>query len=174
MFFHGQESHPDRVLARCWQSKAERFTLARKKLVRDLDQDSGPVAGFRIAAACAAMRQVDKDLNSLLDNFVTFFAANAGDKPNAAGIMLVRRVVETLCWRQAIICVPVLQDHLSKPSFVVGRSFAFDALFLRLLDAQTGWKTFSGRGCDLDWRMADEEQPFLARASTCVSLWYSG
>jgi len=60
------------------------------------------------------MSQVNKDLNSLLDNFVTFFAANAGDKPNAAGIVLVRRVVETLRRRQAIICLPILQKHLSK------------------------------------------------------------
>src|SRR5579864_6877225 len=114
MLFDRQERHADSVFAGLRQTEAERFALTGKELVRNLNQDSGAVPGFRIAAACAAMSQVNKDLNSLLDNFVTFFSANTGDKPNAAGIVLVRRVVETLRRRQAIICLPILQKHLSK------------------------------------------------------------
>ena len=37
-----------------------------KEGVRDLDQDAGAVAGLRIAAAGAAVRQVDEDLDALL------------------------------------------------------------------------------------------------------------
>ena len=80
------------------QGEAELRALAREKLVRDLDQEAGAVAGFRIAAAGAAMRQVDQDLNALDDDVVRFLALDVGDKANAAGIVLVARVVEALGW----------------------------------------------------------------------------
>ena len=44
--------------------------FAREKLVWDLDQDARAVAGFRIAAASAAMREVDEDLQALGDDVV--------------------------------------------------------------------------------------------------------
>jgi hypothetical protein len=71
-----------------------------KEFVRNLNQNASAIAGFRIAAAGAAMSQVDEDFNSLADNLVAFFAANAGYKANAARVMLVRRVVETLRGRE--------------------------------------------------------------------------
>jgi hypothetical protein len=58
-----------------------------------------PVSG--IASAGAAVRQVQQDLNTLLDDVVTFLTADAGDEPNAAGVVLMRRIVETLGGRQA-------------------------------------------------------------------------
>jgi hypothetical protein len=48
------------------------------------------------------MGEVQKDLNSLLDDFVALFTRDAGDKPDSAGIVLMRRVIETLRRRQAI------------------------------------------------------------------------
>ena len=45
--------------------KPELGALAREELVRNLNQDAGAVAGFRIAAASAAVRQVDQDLDAL-------------------------------------------------------------------------------------------------------------
>ena len=41
------------------QREAELRAFALEKRVRDLDQDAGAVAGLRIAAAGAAVRQVD-------------------------------------------------------------------------------------------------------------------
>jgi hypothetical protein len=67
--------------------------------MRNLDQNAGAVARFRVASARAAMRQVDQDLNPFQNDFVAFFPANAGDKPNSARIMFVAGVVETLCGR---------------------------------------------------------------------------
>ena len=83
--------------------EAELLALAREELVWNLDEDAGAVAGFGIAAAGAAMRQVEQHLDSLADDVVAFLAADAGDKPDAAGVVLVRRVVETLGGRQAIL-----------------------------------------------------------------------
>ena len=70
--------------------------LAREELVRNLDQDAGAVAGFRIAAAGAAMRQVDQDLQSLEDDVVRLLALDVDHETDAAGVVLVAGVVETL------------------------------------------------------------------------------
>ena len=72
-----------------------------KKRVRNLDQDAGAIARLRIAAAGAAMRQVDQDLNALQDDVVRFPPLDIGDKAHAAGIVLMLRVIETLRRRQA-------------------------------------------------------------------------
>src|SRR5690348_4554682 len=96
MFFDGQEDHANAVGAGIGKRKAELLAFASEELVRDLNQDSGAVAGFGIASASSAVRKIQQDLNSLTDDVVTFTAANAGYKPDSARIMLVRGVIETL------------------------------------------------------------------------------
>ncbi len=65
---YGQKHHADAILACGRQREAQLRAFAREKLVRDLDQNAGAVARFRIAAASAAMRQVDEDLQTLGDD----------------------------------------------------------------------------------------------------------
>jgi hypothetical protein len=96
----GEKGHPHAVGARLGQSKPELAAFPHEEFVRDLNQNAGTVAGFRIATTRAPMRQVDQYFNSLADNLMAFFAANAGYKANAARVMLVRRVVETLRGRE--------------------------------------------------------------------------
>ena len=91
-----QKHHAHAVLARRRQREAQLGALAREELVRDLNQNAGAIAGLRIAAACAAMGQVEQNLYALHDDVVRFLALDVGDKANAAGIVLVARVVETL------------------------------------------------------------------------------
>ena len=67
--------------------------------MRNLDQNAGAIARFRVATAGAAMRQIDQDLNALQNNVVASLSANAGHKPNSARIMFVAGVVKTLCGR---------------------------------------------------------------------------
>ena len=76
--------------------KPRRGAFARKKLVGNLDQDARAIAGFGIAAAGAAMGQVDQDLNAFEDDVVGFMAFDAGDEADPAGIVFMARVVETL------------------------------------------------------------------------------
>ena len=71
---HGQEHHAHAVFARGRQREAQLRAFAREKFVRNLDQDAGAVARLRIAAAGAAMRQVDQDLQSLCDDVVRLLA----------------------------------------------------------------------------------------------------
>ena len=95
----GQEHHADAVLAGGRQGEAELGALAGEELVRNLDEDAGAVAGFRVAAAGAAVGQVDENLDALDDDVVGFLALDAGDEANSAGIVLMARVVQSLRWR---------------------------------------------------------------------------
>ena len=93
--------------------------------MRDLDQQPCPVAGFRITTAGATMRQVDQNLNTLFDDPVTLLTSNAGHKPDAASIVLVRRIIKTLLRRQTVVCLPVSQRYLRgkrRSSLVLGET----------------------------------------------------
>jgi hypothetical protein len=69
--------------------------------MRDLDQKSGTVSGLRIATASTAMRQINEYLNALQDDIVGFLSFDVGDKSDAAVIMLLLRMVESLSVRQS-------------------------------------------------------------------------
>jgi hypothetical protein len=77
--------------------------------VRNLNQDAGAISSFGIAAAGAAMREIYQDLDSLLDDLMALFAANAGYKTHSTSIVLGRRIVKTLARRQSVLCLPKLQ-----------------------------------------------------------------
>ena len=70
--------------------------------VRQLDQDAGAVALQRIGARRAAMRQVLEDRERLRDDRVRLLALDVRDEPEAARIVLVRRVIKTLAARHGI------------------------------------------------------------------------
>jgi hypothetical protein len=64
--------------------------------VRHLDQDARAVARVLLAAARAAVFEVDENLERLLDDLVRAAALEVNDEAHAAGVVLVRRVVQTL------------------------------------------------------------------------------
>ncbi len=68
----------------------------REEFVRDLNQDAGAVAGFRIAAAGAAVRQIDQDLDALADDFVRFLPIEIDHKTHPAGVVFVAGIVKPL------------------------------------------------------------------------------
>ena len=92
-----QEDEPGAVVAGRRQREAERRGHLAQKRVRHLHEDAGAVAGRRLAAARAAMQQVDQDAQPLLDNGVRAAALDVDDEADAAGIVLVRRVVQAGC-----------------------------------------------------------------------------
>jgi len=117
-FLHWKKRHADGVFARRRQLNSKRGALARKKLVRNLNQHARTVARLRIATAGTTVRQVDQDLNALLNDGVALLPTDARHKPNAAGIALGRRVIKTLRRRQTVVCLPMLQNNA--PGLVVG------------------------------------------------------
>ena len=96
-------SDADRVFARLRQGEAEPVGLLGEELVRDLHQDAGAVAGARIGADRAAVLQIAQDGERVLDQLVRVPALDVGDEADAAGILVERRIVETLrdrAWRR--------------------------------------------------------------------------
>ena len=70
--------------------------LLAEETVGNLHQHAGAVAHQRIGADGAAMRQVFEHEQAVLDDLVRLHALHMRDEADAAGIMLVARIVETL------------------------------------------------------------------------------
>ena len=70
VFVARQKHTADAVLAGLRQLDVARLALATEERIRQLNQDAGAVARQRIAAAGAAMHEVQKDIDSLFDDVV--------------------------------------------------------------------------------------------------------
>jgi hypothetical protein len=90
------EQHADAVFAGRRQRDAEILGLARKKLVRNLRQNAGAVAGARIGADRAAVFEVAEDLQRIFDDLMRLAALDVGDEADAAGILVEARIVHAL------------------------------------------------------------------------------
>lgn len=90
---HGQKHHAHAVFAWRRQRKPEPAALARKELVRDLNQNARAVARLRIAAAGPAVAKIDQNLQTLQNDVVRLLALNVDDKADATGVVLVLGVV---------------------------------------------------------------------------------
>src|SRR5260370_8114192 len=102
MLFYWQECHAHAVRAGQRQFETQLTALPHKELVWDLEENAGAIARLRIASAGPAMRQVEQHLDSLAYDVVTLVAANAGHESDPAGVVLLRRMVQTLSGRRAI------------------------------------------------------------------------
>ncbi len=101
MAVDGQKGHSHAVFAGSGQFEAQAGAFALEKSVGNLDQNARAVAGLRIAAAGASVRQIDQDLNALEDDIVRLVPGDIGYKTDAASIVLLLRVIEALSRRQA-------------------------------------------------------------------------
>ena len=90
-----EEHEAGAVAAGGRQRDAERRGHLAQEAVRHLDEDAGAVAGRRLAAAGAAVQQVDQDAQPLLDDGVRAAALDVDDEADAAGVVLVDWVVQT-------------------------------------------------------------------------------
>ena len=77
----------DRVFAGRRAGEAELGQLLGEKLVRDLHQNAGAVAGARIGADRAAMFEIEQDRQRVFDDLVRFAALDVGNESDAAGIL---------------------------------------------------------------------------------------
>ncbi len=105
MLLHRKKRHAHGVMAGLGQSESKLGAFAREECMRNLNQNARAIPGFRVASAGTTMSQVQQNLNALADNVVTLMAADAGDKANAASIVLVRRVIEALSGGQSGSCI---------------------------------------------------------------------
>ena len=75
---------------------SSRVGLLAEEPVRHLNQDAGAVAGVGFAAAGAAVLEVDEHLQGVPDDGVRTAALRVHDEADAAGVVLVPRVVEAV------------------------------------------------------------------------------
>ena len=94
-----KKRHADAIFAGRRQGEAELGAFAHKERVRDLNEHAGAIAGFRIAAAGAAMCKVDQNLDAFDDNVVGLVALDAGHKTDPTGIVFQARMVKALSFR---------------------------------------------------------------------------
>ncbi len=69
--------------------------------VGHLDQAAGPVPHQRVGTDCAAMIQVDQDLQPAPDDFVRLSALDVGDEAHAARVVLVAWIIQSWSRRGA-------------------------------------------------------------------------
>jgi hypothetical protein len=91
-----QEHHADAVLSRRRQLHAPCGHFVPKQLVGNLQQDTGPVAEELVRAGRPAVIEVQQDAQAVLDDLVALDTLDVRNEPDAAGIVLVFRVVEPL------------------------------------------------------------------------------
>ena len=97
-----------------------------------------------IGADGAAMVQIDQDLQTLTDDLLRFSALDVGHKANAARIVLVPRIVETLSFRQ----VHHGQVHRGRSPFSAIRDFPANGRLDSIsafMPASPGWASMPGR-----------------------------
>ena len=68
--------------------------LTPKEDIRDLNQNAGAVAASGVSPRRAAVLQVDEQLEGLLHDGVRAPAVEVNDEPDAAGVVLVARIVQ--------------------------------------------------------------------------------
>src|SRR5439155_11816423 len=91
-----QEHHADAVLARRRQLHALLRHLLAEEAVGDLDQQARTVGELRVIAHGAAVSEVSQHRQALLDDGVRLPALDVGYEADAAGVMLVVRVIQAL------------------------------------------------------------------------------
>ena len=112
----GQEDHPRGVAAGARQLDAELRGLLAQEGVGALEEDSCTVAGVLLGSGCTAVLEVDEDLEGLLYDGVGLPPSDVHHEAEAAGVVLVGRVVESLLLGQPLHC------HACRPSPAGARS----------------------------------------------------
>ena len=92
----GHEPLPDAITPGLRQVDALLGADRVEEVVRDLDEESRPVADQRIGAGGAAMGEVLEDLQPVLDHAAGLHALHVGDEADAASIALPVGAVEAL------------------------------------------------------------------------------
>ena len=91
---HRQKAHRDRVAARRRQFETARPGPIAQQAVRHLDHAAGAVADQRVGPDRAAVVEIDQDLQPAADDIVRFSAFDIRDKADAAGVVLVARIIK--------------------------------------------------------------------------------
>ena len=90
---------PGAVLGGRRQRDAQARARLAEELVGHLEEDAGAVAGVRLAPTGAAVQEVDQHLERLAHDGVRLPALDVDDEADAACVVFVPGIVETLSGR---------------------------------------------------------------------------
>src|SRR5690606_40671311 len=91
-----QKDVGDAVLPGRRQVDPDAVALALQERVGDLEQDAGAIARQGVAAAGAAVHQIEQNVYPLLDDIVGRLSLDVGDEADAAGVAFEPRIIETV------------------------------------------------------------------------------
>ncbi len=91
-----QEDHADAVLALGRQGHALPGHFLAEEAIGNLEQEAGAVARLGVGADRAAMGQILENLQTLQHDLVALLILDVGDEADAAGVVFVGGVVQTL------------------------------------------------------------------------------
>jgi uncharacterized protein YdeI (YjbR/CyaY-like superfamily) len=94
--FLRQKNHTDAVFSGRWEFDASDSHFVPEELVRNLNQDARAISGQWIRTDCTAVGEIPEDLQTLLDDRVATDTLDVRDKTNAASVVFIRWIVETL------------------------------------------------------------------------------
>ena len=90
----GQEKLTYAVFPGLGQGEAEFGAFLEEEGMGHLGDDARAIAGILFGSRCSAMLEIDEDLDTLGHDVVGFLALDMDDETDAAGVMLVRAVVQ--------------------------------------------------------------------------------
>jgi len=91
-----QEAHADSVFARLRQGVARSIGPLANQRIGNLDENPRAIAQQRISAHRTAMVELFEDLQRLRNDRVAFLSLDMRNHADAAGVMFVGGVIETL------------------------------------------------------------------------------
>ena len=91
-----KKQHADAVFTGVGQRDASATTGIAEQRMRNLKEESRAVGRLAVGAGGASMRQVGEQLECRVDDGAGSLAAQVGDEPDSARVVLERRIVEPL------------------------------------------------------------------------------
>jgi hypothetical protein len=100
----GQEDEPRAVAAFGGQADTKAHRLVAQEAIRHLHEDARAVTGIDLAAAGAAMQQIDQQLQRLLHDRMRPLPLYVHDEADATGVALVLREIQPLPGGLPFVC----------------------------------------------------------------------
>ena len=91
-----KEQHGHAIVALCRQNLAALLSLFSKKVMRNLEQDAGAVAGVLLESRAAAVLQVDQNGQCVVQDLVMALAVDIGKRADAACIVIEFGAIKAL------------------------------------------------------------------------------
>ena len=91
-----KEQHGHAIVALCRQNLAALLSLFAKKVMRNLEQDTGTVAGVLLESRAAAVLQVDQNGQRVVQNLVMALAVDIGKRADATCIVVEFGAIKAL------------------------------------------------------------------------------